>query len=71
MGLLEPSHIILLLILLFGIFFSTLYIKKAVFGIAKFLKYQRAQTYLLIEIAKKQQVDNSIIEAIRTELNSN
>jgi hypothetical protein len=41
-----------------------------IFSISKFLAHQKAQTALLIEIARKQEVDNNKITQIVSELNN-
>jgi len=66
MGLDSPA-ILIFAILFFAV---TFFILRWIFSIKKFLAFQKAQTALLIEIAKKQGADSQRVGEIIGELNN-
>ena len=61
---------VLLLLSILFIFIVPFFLFRWIFAINKFLAYQKAQTALLIEIAKKQEIDNNRLGEIIGELHN-
>lgn len=65
----EANELILPVLGYIMAFFIAVFITRAIFSIPKFLKMQKAQTQLLIELAKKTGCDRERIDSIEAEIN--